>query len=138
MLMVDRQGQTLGTIGERANYQGRALSHGETRVAAVIGEPSNLFIINLLNGVRTPFTFDSARYEFPIWSPDDQFIDFGAPSKNRNQWIVSRRVAPAQSSKSFPTRKSRWCHSTDPGMACWSTWCPASPQATWCPALLAK
>jgi len=78
---VDRQGQTLGTIGERANYQGIALSHDETRVAAVIGEPSDLFIINLSNGARTPFTFDSAGYTYPIWSPDAQFIDFGAPSK---------------------------------------------------------
>ena len=72
---VDRQGQTLGTIGERANYQGIALSHDETRAVAVIGKPGDVFIVNLLNGVRTQFTFDGGG--FPVWSHDDRFIDFG-------------------------------------------------------------
>jgi serine/threonine protein kinase len=73
---VDRRGQVLGTIGERAKYEGIALSHDETRVAAVVDDPSNLFIINLSNAVRTQFTFDPDPAAFPIWSPDDQFIDF--------------------------------------------------------------
>jgi WD40 repeat protein len=71
---VDRQGHTLGTIGERANYRGIALSHNDDRVVAIIGEPPNLFIINLSNGVRTPLTFD--RGTWPVWSHDDRFIDF--------------------------------------------------------------
>src|SRR5262249_7478960 len=52
---------------------------------------SDLFIINLSNGVRTPFTFDSAGYSFPIWSPDDQFIDFGAPSSKTSVASVDRK-----------------------------------------------
>jgi serine/threonine protein kinase/Tol biopolymer transport system component len=73
---VDRRGQTLGTIGEPANYQAIALSHDETRVAAVIGDPQELFIINLSSGVRTPFA--SERPGFQVWSHDDRFIDFNA------------------------------------------------------------
>ena len=76
---VDRRGETLGTIGERANYQAIALSHDETRVAAVIGEPPNLFIINLSNGVHTQLTFD--RGTWPVWSHDDRFIDFDRPAR---------------------------------------------------------
>jgi Tol biopolymer transport system component len=50
-------------------------------VAAVIGEPANLFIINLSNGVRTQLTLD--RGTWPVWSHDDRFIDFSATSPNR-------------------------------------------------------
>ncbi len=50
---VDRQGHTLGTIGERVDYRAIALSHDEARVAAVVGKPPALFIVNLSNGVRT-------------------------------------------------------------------------------------
>jgi serine/threonine protein kinase len=74
---VDRQGHTLGTIGERADYRGIALSHNDDRVVAIIAEPPNLlnlFIINLSDGVRTPLTFD--RGTWPVWSHDDRFIDF--------------------------------------------------------------
>jgi hypothetical protein len=77
---VDREGHTLGTIGERAHYRAIALSHDETRVAAVVGQPSDLFIVNLSNGVRTQFTFDPEQEDFPIWAPDDRFIDFEAKS----------------------------------------------------------
>jgi Tol biopolymer transport system component len=73
---VDRQGHTLGTIGDRANYQAIALSHDETRVVAIIGTPRNLFLVDLSNGVRTQFTFDQGG--FPVWSHDDRFIDFAA------------------------------------------------------------
>jgi eukaryotic-like serine/threonine-protein kinase len=73
---VDRQGHTLGTIGDRANYQAIALSHDETRVVAIIGPPRNLFLVDLQNGVRTQFTFEQGG--FPVWSHDDRFIDFAA------------------------------------------------------------
>jgi len=98
---VDRRGQTLGTIGDRANYQAIALSHDETRVAAVIGEPADLFIINLSSGVRMPFTSD--RPGFQVWSHDDRFIDFNATPpgsvlssfrKPSNGACASQRILP--------------------------------------------
>jgi serine/threonine protein kinase/Tol biopolymer transport system component len=73
---VDRQGHTIGTIGDRANYQAIALSHDETRVVAIIGTPRNLFLVDLSTGVRTQFTFEQGG--FPVWSHDDRFIDFAA------------------------------------------------------------
>ena len=94
---VDRQGQTLGTIGERANYQGIALSHDETRVVAVIGKPGDVFIVNLSNGLRTQFTFDGGG--FPVWSHDDRFVDFNGPTfrvfrKPSNGAGTSERLLP--------------------------------------------
>jgi serine/threonine protein kinase len=71
---VDRQGHTLRTIGEPANYQSIALSHDETRVVAIIGPNRYLFLVDLSNGVRTQFTFDQGG--FSVWSHDDRFIDF--------------------------------------------------------------
>ena len=45
-------------------------------MAAVIGEPRDLFIINLSNAVRMPLTVN--RPGNPVWSHDDRFIDFNA------------------------------------------------------------
>ena len=93
---VDRRGQTLGTIGERANYRGIALSHDETRVAAVIGEPPNIFIIDLSNGVPMQLTFDRATW--PVWSHDDRSIDFagrfGGYRKLSNGAGASEQILP--------------------------------------------
>jgi serine/threonine protein kinase/Tol biopolymer transport system component len=80
---VDRQGHTLRTIGEPANYRSIALSHDETRVVASIGPPRNLFLVDLSNGVLTQFTFDQGG--FPVWSHDDRFIDFA------NKFLLYRK-----------------------------------------------
>jgi serine/threonine protein kinase/Tol biopolymer transport system component len=97
---VDRQGQTLGTIGEPVNYQAIALSHDETRVVAIIGTPRNLFLVDLSNGVRTQFTFDQGG--FPVWSHDDRFIDFAANfllyRKPSNGAGASERLLPNEKS----------------------------------------
>ena len=101
---VDRRGQTLGTVGERANYRGIALSHDETRVVAAIGEPPNLFIINLSNGVRTQFTFDGGG--FSAWSHDDRFIDFNSNfrgiHKPSNGAGAGERILPDEKGPHFP------------------------------------
>jgi hypothetical protein len=112
---VDRQGQTLGTIGEPANYGAIALSHDETRVAAVIGEPPNLFNINLSNGVRTQLTFDRATW--PVWSHDDRFLDFSASSPNglasdgyrklSNGAGASERILPDEKAPNRPFDRAR-------------------------------
>jgi len=97
---VDRQGQTLGTIGEPVNYQAIALSHDETRVVAIIGTPRNLFLVDLSNGVRTQFTFDQGG--FPVWSHDDRFIDFATNfllyRKPSNGAGASERLLPNEKS----------------------------------------
>jgi Tol biopolymer transport system component len=101
---VDRRGQTLGTVGERANYRGIALSHDETRVVAAIGQPPNLFIINLSNGVRTQFTFDGGG--FSAWSHDDRFIDFNSNfrgiHKPSNGAGAGERILPDEKGPHFP------------------------------------
>jgi serine/threonine protein kinase/Tol biopolymer transport system component len=77
---VDRQGHTLELIGDRKNYRAIALSHNEDRVAALI--PPDLWIVNLSNNQSTQLTFSADKKGFPLWSPDDNFIDFGGPSKS--------------------------------------------------------
>jgi hypothetical protein len=106
---VDRRGQTLGTIGERANYRGIALSHDETRVAAVIGESrsATLFISNLSNGGRTPLSFDRAG--FPIWSHDDRFIDFSStPSNGLTGGYRKLSNGAGASERLLPDEKRLW------------------------------
>jgi Tol biopolymer transport system component len=101
---VDRRGDSAETIGESDNYVGVALSHDETRVA-VVGNfagatgSADIALINLANGVRTPFTFEPTNELMPVWSLDDRFLDYfenngAAYRKPSNGAGTSERVLP--------------------------------------------
>jgi Tol biopolymer transport system component len=80
-------------------------------VAAVVDAPSHLFIVNLSNAVRTQFTFDSEPAGFPIWSPDDQFIDFDksfVPSRRLSNGAgATQRTLPDEKGPALPFDRGR-------------------------------
>jgi Tol biopolymer transport system component len=97
---VDRRGNATEAIGESGNYLGLALSHDETRVAVVGNADSvDISLINLSNGVRTPFTFEPTNELLPVWSLNDRFLDYtenngAAYRKPSNGAGTSERVLP--------------------------------------------
>jgi Tol biopolymer transport system component len=100
---VDRRGNAAATIGVSGNYLGVALSHDETRVAVVEAgaDSANIDLINLSNGVRTPFTFDPTNEILPVWSADDRFLDYlvnngAAFRRPSNGAGTSQRVLPGE------------------------------------------
>ncbi len=81
----DRSGDSLETIGEPQDYTSLRLSHDGRRVATSLGEPADVWVLDLERGTSSRFTFDTGNDEVPLWSPGDDQILF-----------VSQRVIPGQ------------------------------------------
>jgi Tol biopolymer transport system component len=80
LVWKDRQGRTLGKVGESTGLvDGMALSPDGRRVAVGILNGStnhDIWIYDVARGIPTRFTFDPADHEYPVWSPDGSTIYF--------------------------------------------------------------
>jgi len=77
----DRNGKSLGSIGQPGNYNTLALSPDGSRVAAekADGAGTNLWLIeSTVGGKSDRFTFDPAQDTSPVWSPDGSQIIFAS------------------------------------------------------------
>ena len=81
LLWVDRDGQEIGQLGDRANYDHPRISPDEKSVAVEVVEAQtaavDLWIFDVERGVRSRFTFGPATMSsMPVWSPDGESIAF--------------------------------------------------------------
>jgi serine/threonine protein kinase len=72
---VDRTGETISTLGDRATYSAPRISPDGTKIAVEVTDPRNatwdIWVYDDSRGVRTRFTFGpSALNGSPVWSPD--------------------------------------------------------------------
>ncbi|MGD1095642.1 MAG: protein kinase [Bryobacteraceae bacterium] len=78
----DRQGNTLGTLGEAAGaIVSPVLSPDGKRLAARISDRSgngSIWIYDTARGISSRFTFGATDYEYPHWSPDGNTLYFGS------------------------------------------------------------
>lgn len=75
----DRNGNSLGTVGESGNYWDPMLSHDETRVAFSMGlDTGDVWVHDLERDVRTRLTFEASNDGVPIWSEDDSRLLFSS------------------------------------------------------------
>jgi Tol biopolymer transport system component len=79
---VDRAGKLLGAVEPPGRYRNPELSPDGTRVALEVSDPQNhsqdVWLVDLVRGVASRFTFDAANDIYPIWSPDGNWIMFGS------------------------------------------------------------
>jgi len=83
MAWYDRAGKQLGLVGERvAPYDDPELSPDGRRLAFEIQDENSrtwdIWIMDLLRGNSTRFTFDPRNDSLPHWSPDGNMIAFGS------------------------------------------------------------
>jgi Tol biopolymer transport system component len=79
----DRQGDILGRPGERAPYGTMKISPDATKAVVVQADPRqpgnpDLWIVDLVSGTSTRFTFDPGFDGQPAWSPDGRYVAWQA------------------------------------------------------------
>jgi Tol biopolymer transport system component len=78
----DRQGKTLGTVGEPGRYYVLALSPDGTKAGVGRFDPQSgnrdLWLIDLSQGNSARFTFDPATETNPVFSPDGSRVAFAS------------------------------------------------------------
>jgi Tol biopolymer transport system component len=76
----DRQGKTVGTIGEPGLYRTLAISPDGKRIAVERTDPQtqnkDIWLLDAAGGAATRFTSDPGWDAFPTWSPDGSRIVF--------------------------------------------------------------
>ena len=88
---LDRSGADLGTVGEPGEYRNPVLSPDETRVA--VERDGDVWILDLSRGTEQRFTFDPARDNRPIWSPDGSRIVFSSTRDGRPGDLYEKAAA---------------------------------------------
>jgi Tol biopolymer transport system component len=82
LVWYDRAGKVLGSLGERANYFGPpCISPDGKRVAAQIGDPGDMYIFDVVSGLKTRLTFTPSSQFVGAWSPDGSQIAFSSIRK---------------------------------------------------------
>lgn len=84
LMWFDRSGKNIETVGAPAGYQNHVLSPDLQRLAVARAEsgPSDIWIVDLVRGPITRFTFDSGIDNAPLWSPDGTRIVFSTNRGN--------------------------------------------------------
>jgi len=81
---IDRMGKKLGVVGDAGNFQRPRLSNDQNRVAVErVADDGvrDIWLIDLIRGTNSRFTFDPADETYPIFSADGTQIAFAS---NRN------------------------------------------------------
>jgi serine/threonine protein kinase len=81
LMWLDREGDEIAQLGERANYDYPRISPDEKSVAVEVVDPQtaavDLWIFDVDRGIRSRFTFGPATMSsLPTWSPDGEVIAF--------------------------------------------------------------
>ena len=96
LLWIDRSGKRTPAIEGSMLFSDARLSPDGRRAALNIGDPGDIWTVDLQRGGRTRLTFDAAMPEAsPVWSRDGEWVAFGRVdlSVKRYAQIARRRAS---------------------------------------------
>ena len=91
----DRQGKSLGKIGEPGFYRQFDISPDGRQVAVSYRTPeshSDIWLLDLSRSGSTRFTFGNDNSYRPVWSPDEKHIVFASNRSPRIQNIAQSHI----------------------------------------------
>ncbi len=95
LVWFGRDGRSLGAVGERGEYSNPSLSPDGNVLAVqrVFGQKRtpDIWLLDLLRGVSTRFTFDTAPDRGAVWSPDGGSIAYA--SSRTGPWDLYRKAS---------------------------------------------
>ncbi len=98
LFLMDRAGKPLKKIGEPAQFAGGQLSRDEKKLAVSVWDAQSrtrdIWIYDLIRGVRTRFTFDPGVEDFAVWSADGSRIIY-CSDKKKHLDIYQKAVSGA-------------------------------------------
>jgi eukaryotic-like serine/threonine-protein kinase len=88
---IDREGRSVGTLGEPGRYAQIALSPDDRRVAVEVADENgrfDLWVIDVARGVPARFTTDPGNERDPVWSPDSQELVFTSDASGDQNLVI--------------------------------------------------
>ena len=104
---LDRSGKRIGTLDDREHYGSLRISPRGDKVAVELGEPSDIWIYDVVRGVRTRLTFNPAQDATAVWSPDESQIVFTSEKDGHPTFTGKLPTEPAQRNFSSHRRQSK-------------------------------
>ena len=86
LVWVDRSGKQVGVVIDKiANLQFARLSPTGDRIALQIDTGENdIWVLDLVRGIRTRLTFGPVTNNYPVWSPDSKWIAYSSERNGKH------------------------------------------------------
>jgi Tol biopolymer transport system component len=97
LLLYDRNGREVGTIGERAIYFDVNISPNGRYVAVNRGDPADIWVYEFARGTGTRVTSDELNQSLPIWSPDSTRLVFSSVTPDGRGMLAQARADGTES-----------------------------------------
>jgi eukaryotic-like serine/threonine-protein kinase len=130
----DRSGKNLGIVRAKGNFQQPRLSPDQSRVVVTHGDTHDIWLIDLLRGTSSRFTFDPGDDQYPIFSADGKQIAF--VSNRGGAWGLYTKSADGGGAEELihkvegsPAYLNSW--SFDGKILLYETVLPATGRDTW-------